>query len=446
MEATLSSSLSAFLAPAITFSATPSSDPPPATVSMEDLHRSSSSTSIASSASSPSPCPSSSGGDNPKPFNPDGKPAKKRKSWGQELPEPKTNLPPRKRAKTDDEKEQRRIERVKRNRLAAHNSRERKRQEVELLQEEKNKLEVRLHGVQVEKAAMAEHMRRMAARLEAYRQFVPDNVRADEASDLPDLASIKIEIQSNFDMSESPFTSTIDPRQASFSSPEPMISIDSPLDTASQPQTPVEPTMAFAAPDETQHSAAMLWDLQCQSGATKPSSASTPTTPTASPQSSFRLALLSIMLLSLQASSMAATLASTVSSIWTWPIRPILSAFCTSNSPFSFTSTATTSTSNISSRRQRRTLTSPPRSARPCRSRSASSPPFPPTSLVRDSLTCSPTCAQLLQLATSLAQQRGASNTEPVARTVPKTADFGSGKYVDDERWRRLLSPCDRYC
>lgn len=54
---------------------------------------------------------------------------KKRKSWGQELPEPKTNLPPRKRAKTADEKEQRRIERVKRNRLAAHNSRERKRQE-----------------------------------------------------------------------------------------------------------------------------------------------------------------------------------------------------------------------------------------------------------------------------------------------------------------------------
>ncbi|KAF4547105.1 Transcriptional activator hac1-like protein [Elsinoe fawcettii] len=59
------------------------------------------------------------------------KPVKKRKSWGQELPEPKTNLPPRKRAKTEDEKEQRRIERIKRNRAAAHNSRERKRQEAE---------------------------------------------------------------------------------------------------------------------------------------------------------------------------------------------------------------------------------------------------------------------------------------------------------------------------
>ena len=61
------------------------------------------------------------------------KPAKKRKSWGQTLPEPKTTLPPRKRAKTDDEKEQRRIERIKRNRAAAHNSRERKRQETDTL-------------------------------------------------------------------------------------------------------------------------------------------------------------------------------------------------------------------------------------------------------------------------------------------------------------------------
>lgn len=61
------------------------------------------------------------------------KQAKKRKSWGQELPEPTTALPPRKRAKTDDEKEQRRIERIKRNRAAAHNSRERKRQETETL-------------------------------------------------------------------------------------------------------------------------------------------------------------------------------------------------------------------------------------------------------------------------------------------------------------------------
>ncbi|KAG0137737.1 hypothetical protein HOY82DRAFT_647058 [Tuber indicum] len=61
---------------------------------------------------------------------------KKRKSWGQELPIPTTNLPPRKRAKTEDEKEQRRIERILRNRAAARSSRERKERQTEALKEE----------------------------------------------------------------------------------------------------------------------------------------------------------------------------------------------------------------------------------------------------------------------------------------------------------------------
>lgn len=49
----------------------------------------------------------------------------------------------RKRAKTDDEKEQRRIERVLRNRRAAQSSRERKREEAEKLQKEKDSVESR---------------------------------------------------------------------------------------------------------------------------------------------------------------------------------------------------------------------------------------------------------------------------------------------------------------
>ncbi|KAL4731047.1 transcription factor that binds to CRE motif [Fusarium chlamydosporum] len=80
--------------------------------------------------STPSPSPA-----------PEKKTAKKRKSWGQVLPEPKTNLPPRKRAKTEDEKEQRRVERVLRNRRAAQSSRERKRQEVEALEKRNQELE-----------------------------------------------------------------------------------------------------------------------------------------------------------------------------------------------------------------------------------------------------------------------------------------------------------------
>ncbi|ANB14459.1 transcription factor HAC1 [Sugiyamaella lignohabitans] len=50
------------------------------------------------------------------------------------LPLPPGSLPPRKRAKTKDEKEQRRIERIMRNRQAAHASREKKRKHVEELE------------------------------------------------------------------------------------------------------------------------------------------------------------------------------------------------------------------------------------------------------------------------------------------------------------------------
>ncbi|KAJ2896571.1 Transcriptional activator hac1 [Zalerion maritima] len=76
------------------------------------------------------------------------KAAKKRKSWGQVLPEPKTNLPPRKRAKTDDEKEQRRVERVLRNRRAAQSSRERKRAETEKLEMRNRELESKVATLQ----------------------------------------------------------------------------------------------------------------------------------------------------------------------------------------------------------------------------------------------------------------------------------------------------------
>ncbi|KAK5169434.1 transcription factor that binds to CRE motif [Saxophila tyrrhenica] len=91
---------------------------------LEDVHASSPSTSTTTTSH-----PQGS----PDPIVVHSKPAKKRKSWGQQLPEPTTTLPPRKRAKTEDEKEQRRIERIKRNRAAAHNSRERKRRETDTL-------------------------------------------------------------------------------------------------------------------------------------------------------------------------------------------------------------------------------------------------------------------------------------------------------------------------
>ncbi|KAK6543314.1 hypothetical protein TWF694_000068 [Orbilia ellipsospora] len=51
---------------------------------------------------------------------------KRRQPWGRQLTPPTTNLPPRKRAKTEAEKQQRAYERVIRNRKAAETSRQRK--------------------------------------------------------------------------------------------------------------------------------------------------------------------------------------------------------------------------------------------------------------------------------------------------------------------------------
>ncbi|KAL6705766.1 transcription factor that binds to CRE motif [Coniothyrium glycines] len=174
----------------------------------------------------------------------DSKQVKKRKSWGQVLPEPKTSLPPRKRAKTDDEKEQRRIERVKRNRLAAHNSRERKRQEYELLQAEKDQMEADLQSYK-------DKMATMAAELKFYRQKYP--------GEAPDNVVV-------FDLSTSPSDSfdTICPARTSTSFPSPisMDSMDSPRDSSCQPETPPSTFEATPDFDSTQYPAAILCDLQ----------------------------------------------------------------------------------------------------------------------------------------------------------------------------------------
>jgi transcriptional activator HAC1 len=188
-----------------------------------------------SSEASQTPAPESNGS----------KPVKKRKSWGQVLPEPKTSLPPRKRAKTEDEKEQRRIERVKRNRLAAHNSRERKRQEYEVLQTEKDELEA---NMQAYKQKMAE----MEAELRYYRSKYPGEAP-----------------QPVFDLSTPPSDTfdTICPAQipTSFPSPESMDSMDSPRDSSCQPETPPSSFEASPEFDSTQYPAAILCDLPCQS-------------------------------------------------------------------------------------------------------------------------------------------------------------------------------------
>lgn len=217
----------------------PRTDAVPTTIKMEQLEVfDPSSPQDYQSMSEPSSTPAPSGSS-------DSKSVKKRKSWGQVLPEPKTSLPPRKRAKTEDEKEQRRIERVKRNRLAAHNSRERKRQEYELLQDEKDRMEADLTAYQ-------QKLARMEAELKFYRSKYPGEAPSTV-----------------FDLSPSTSDSfdTICPARTSTSFPSPisMDSMDSPRDSSCQPETPASTFEASPDFDSTQYPAAVLCDLQCQS-------------------------------------------------------------------------------------------------------------------------------------------------------------------------------------
>jgi len=85
----------------------------------------------------PTPCDSSDAGTSIK----DEPNKKKRKAWGQPVPEIVPILPPRKRAKTAEEKEQRKNERILRNRRAADKSRQRqKAQQAGLEQQNKDLL------------------------------------------------------------------------------------------------------------------------------------------------------------------------------------------------------------------------------------------------------------------------------------------------------------------
>lgn len=228
----------------------PHTDSIPTTIKMEDLQV---------PYSTPSPAPSSMytsepSSQTPAPSSTESKPVKKRKSWGQVLPEPKTSLPPRKRAKTEDEKEQRRIERVKRNRLAAHNSRERKRQETEHLQQQKDALENEMAQLR----AKAARVDQLEAELSYWHQKYPG-----EKADTSDLS---------FKFTET--ADTMNPSQALTAppfSPISMDSMDSPRDSSCQPETPASTFEATPEFDLTQYPAAMLCDLQCQSDSGKAS-------------------------------------------------------------------------------------------------------------------------------------------------------------------------------
>lgn len=177
----------------------------------------------------------------------------------------------RKRAKTDDEKEQRRIERVLRNRQAAQSSRERKRQEVEKLEGEKaaieeqnQQLKERLMAVEHEKFLLAQKVAKMTAQMRTLRDgsATPTPEPSSPTFDGFDHAKIKQELDNEYSFLPTPSTS-FDHASSSFASPSTM--------TYSPSQSPhsvglgLDEDSLTSSADVTQHPAAMLCDLPCPS-------------------------------------------------------------------------------------------------------------------------------------------------------------------------------------
>ncbi|OHE93336.1 transcriptional activator hac1, partial [Colletotrichum orchidophilum] len=217
----------------------------------------------ASTASTPAP-------DGAGSSSPDKKQTKKRKSWGQVLPEPKTNLPPRKRAKTEDEKEQRRVERVLRNRRAAQSSRERKRLEVEALERRNKELESALQNVTKANQLLVDELNK-------FRRDSGMLTRSTSPHDPLHKNSLTLsqELFSSHDghraslnetkslvddlITTSQHSATVNPASLS---PE-LSPVAESEEVSGEEQPTAETSVAKSASDLTQRPAAMLCDLQC---------------------------------------------------------------------------------------------------------------------------------------------------------------------------------------
>ncbi|KAG5980064.1 hypothetical protein E4U55_004426 [Claviceps digitariae] len=208
------------------------------------------------------------------------KQTKKRKSWGQVLPEPKTNLPPRKRAKTEDEKEQRRVERVLRNRRAAQSSRERKRLEVEALEIRNQELETLLADAQKANIILVEELNRVRR---------DSGVTTPASSPLNQLYDTPLALSQELFSSHDGHTTSNDPAvqlvdQLIKSTANPTVNPASlspeltPVPDDPKPESQVnnesEPSKETSSisPDLAQHPAAMLFDLQCHKSGMSPKS------------------------------------------------------------------------------------------------------------------------------------------------------------------------------
>ncbi|KAK5938821.1 transcription factor that binds to CRE motif [Knufia obscura] len=160
---------------------------------------------------------------------------KKRKAWGQPVPEIVQILPPRKRAKTAEEKEQRKNERILRNRRAADKSRQRqKAQQAGLEQQNKDLLS--------ENAQLKEVLRKAGIQF----TFTPP----------PSV---------DYSVSDDQLNETTPQPVFSEPSPPPSVQEESPcLAPQVDLSQSLEPTPSVLDTGLTQYPAVVLCDLQCQ--------------------------------------------------------------------------------------------------------------------------------------------------------------------------------------
>ncbi|ODQ64593.1 hypothetical protein NADFUDRAFT_71048 [Nadsonia fulvescens var. elongata DSM 6958] len=156
------------------------------------------------------------------------------------LPLPAGSLPPRKRAKTKDEKEQRRIERIMRNRQAAHASREKKRRHVEELEkrciELNTKNEELQSQVQLSKRTHIQMLEQHYLLMNKFQQLTSVLNMAKTTGSLQnvDLSSLTDVFTSSPILSD-PTDAAASPRNTTATSPSPHDTIDSHINSPPAP-------------------------------------------------------------------------------------------------------------------------------------------------------------------------------------------------------------------
>lgn len=176
--------------------------------------------------------------------------------------------PIRKRAKTEDEKEQRRVERVLRNRRAAQSSRERKRLEVEALEKENQDLKAKVAMLENNQRALTEELTRLRKEFGVVTpstsplRMIPVTLSQELFSSQDAQASVTSNTLPEPTLSTS---KTINPASLSPElRPVPDFTAQKQAKQPKQPKTtePSESTLV-PSPDVTQRPAVMLCDLPC---------------------------------------------------------------------------------------------------------------------------------------------------------------------------------------